>query len=129
MVVEVPRSAVDAVEGAADRLIFPIVAIKAADEETVDDPRDIGALAEGAVEAEPAWTVSTGRGLKGDRLSVAKPHREVCDRCVLLLQSRREITALRDERVSFIGQVVRGGFGEEPLLWRFPSGLLHRRRQ
>jgi hypothetical protein len=45
MVVKVPCSAVDAVEGAADRPIFPIVAIKAADEEAVDDPREIGALA------------------------------------------------------------------------------------
>ncbi len=53
MVVKVPRSAVDAVEGAADRPIFLIVAIKAADEEAVNDPREIGALAEGAVKAEP----------------------------------------------------------------------------
>jgi hypothetical protein len=83
----------------------------------------------GAIEAEPAWTVSAGRGIEGDRLSIAKPHQEVGDRPVLLLQSRREIAALRDERVSFVGQVARGGFGEELLLWRFPSGLLHQRRQ
>jgi hypothetical protein len=125
MVLEVPRSAVDAVEGAADRTIFLIVVIKAADEEAVKDPREIGALAEGAVEAESAWTVSAGRGVEGDRLSVAEPHREVGDCHVLLLQSRRKIAASRDKHVSFVGQVARGGFEEEPLLWIFPSGLLH----
>ncbi len=129
MVVEVPRSAIDAVEGAADCPIFPIVAIKAADEEVVNDPREIGALAEGAVEAEPTWTVSAGRVVEGDRLSIAEPHQEVGDCRVLLLQLRCKIAASRDEQVSFIGQVARGGFGEVPLLWRFPSGLLHRRRQ
>ena len=51
--VEVPCSSVDRFEGAADGSIIAIFAIEAPNVETIDDPREVGALAECAVEA--AW--------------------------------------------------------------------------
>ena len=122
--VKVPCLSVDRVEGAADGLIFAIVAVEAPNVESIDDPREVGALAECAVKA--ARSARAGWGVEGDGLAVTEPHGEVRNRCLLLLQPRREVTASRDERVSFVNQVAREGPGEEPLVWRFPSGLLHR---
>ena len=122
--VKVPRLSVDRVEGAADGSIFAIVAVEAPNVDSIDDPREVGALAECAVKA--ARSARAGWGVEGDGLAVAEPHGEVRNRCLLLLQPRREVTASRDERVSFVNHVAREGPGEEPLVWRFPSGLLHR---
>ena len=69
----------------------------------------------------PSWGEVEGGGL-----SFAKPHGEVRNHRLLLLQPRREVTTSRDERVCFVNQVAREGPGEEPLVRRFPSGLLHR---
>jgi hypothetical protein len=102
-----------------------VVAIEAADEEAVDYPQEVVVLAKGAVNMESAWAASAGWGVEGDGLAVAEPHQEVSDRCFLLFQSRRKIPAERDEYVSFVDQIARGCFGEGPLLWRFPSGLVH----
>ncbi len=106
-----------------------VVAIKSADEEAVDNPWEVGALLEGAVDAKSAWAASAGRGAEGDGLVVAQPHQEVCNHCFLLVQPGRKISAARDKRVSFVDQVARGYFGEGLLLRRFPSGLCHQRRQ
>ena len=122
--VKVPRPSVDRVEGATDDSIVAIVAVEAPNVESVDDPREAGALAKCAVKA--AWAAQAGWGVEGDGLVVAEPHGEVCDICLLLLQPRREVTVSRDERVSFVDQVAREGPGEEPLVRKFPSGLLHR---
>jgi len=62
------------------------------------------------------WAARAGWGVEGDRLSVAEPHREVCNRRLLVLQPRREVAASRDERVGFVNQVAREGPGEEPLV-------------
>ncbi len=58
MVVEVLRSAVDLVEGAPNVPIVTIVAVESPVVESVDDPREAGALADRAVDANPAGTVS-----------------------------------------------------------------------
>ncbi len=79
-----------------------VVAIKSADEEAVDNPREVGALAEGAVDAKSARAACAGRGVEGDKLVVAKPHREVCNHCFLLVQLGRKIPAARDKRIGFI---------------------------
>ncbi len=119
VVVEPPRSPVNIVKGAADDSIFAIGAVEAPNVELVDDPREAGALAECAVKA--ARAARAGWGVEGDGLAVAEPHREVRDRCLLLLQPSRKIPASRDERVGFVNQIAR----EEPLGSRFPSGLVH----
>ncbi len=77
IVVQVSRLCVDGVEGAADVLICTIVAIKAADEEEVDNPQEASALAEGAVKAKAMWAACAGWGVEGDGLTVSKPHQEV----------------------------------------------------
>jgi hypothetical protein len=51
--VEVPCSSVDCFEGATDGSIVAIFTIEAPNVETIDDPREVGALTECAVEA--AW--------------------------------------------------------------------------
>ncbi len=58
MVVQVPRFAVDLVEAAPNVPIFAIVAVESADVESVDDPREAGALADRAVDVNPAGNVS-----------------------------------------------------------------------
>jgi hypothetical protein len=125
MVIRVLRPTVDIVEGTADHPICAVVAVEAADVESVDNPREIRALAEGAVEPNPAGVVMLRRGKEGDRLAVAKPHLEVGDCCVLVFQPRRKTAAVRDECISFVNQVARWWFGEVPLLRRFSSGLSH----
>ena len=124
IVVEVPHPSIYRVECASDPPIIAIVAIKSADVKPVDDPREAGALAECAVKA--AWAARAGWGVEGDRLSIAEPHGEVSNRRLFLLQPRREVAESWDERISFVNQVAREGPGEEPLVRRFPSGLLHR---
>ena len=49
--VEVPRPSVDCVEGAADGSILAIVVVEAPDVESIDNPREVGALVECAVKA------------------------------------------------------------------------------
>ncbi len=85
MVVQVMRPRIDGLKGASDGPILAIVAVKSANIELVDDPREAGALAEGAVMANTAWEVPLRRGVEGDGLTVAKPYREVHNRCFLLL--------------------------------------------
>ncbi len=106
MVVEVPRSAVDLVEGAPNVPIFAIVAVKSADVESVDDPREAGALANRAVDANPAGNVSFRGRVECGGVTVAQPQGEVWYRCLLLLQPSREIPVERDERVGLVGQVA-----------------------
>jgi hypothetical protein len=129
MIVQVLRPAVDIVEGAADHLICAVIVVEATDVESVDNPWEIHALAEGAVEPNVVGVVMLRRGKEGDRLAVAKPHQEVGDHCILVFQPQHGTAAVRDERVSFVNQVARWWFGEVPLLRRFPSGLSHGRIQ
>jgi hypothetical protein len=106
MVVEVPRSAVDLVEGAPNVPIFTIVVVESADVESVDDPREAGALANRAVDANPAGNVSFRRRVECGGVTVAQPQGEVCYHRLLLLQPSREIPVERDERVGLVGQVA-----------------------
>ncbi len=85
MVIQVTRPHVDGLEGASDGPILEIVAVKSMNVESVDDPREAGALTEGAVMVNAAWEVPLRRGVEGDGLTVAEPHREVRNRCLLLL--------------------------------------------
>jgi hypothetical protein len=85
MAIQVTRPRVDGLEGATDGQILTIVAVKSANVESVDDPREVGALAEGAVMANAAWEVPLRRGVEGDGLTVAEPHQEVRNCCLLLL--------------------------------------------
>jgi hypothetical protein len=73
MGVQVTRPRVDGLEGASDGPILAIVVVKSANVESVDDPREAGALAEGAVTANAAWEVPLQRGVEGDKLTVAEP--------------------------------------------------------
>ncbi len=85
MVVQVMHPRVDGLKGPSDGPILAIVVFKSTNVESVDDPREAGALAEGAVMANAAWEVPLRRGVEGDGLTVAKPHRVVHNRCLLLL--------------------------------------------
>ncbi len=85
LVVQVMHPRVDGLIGVSDGPILAIVAVKSANVELVDDPREAGALAEGAVMANAAWEVPLRRGVEDDGLTVAKPHQEVRNRCLLLL--------------------------------------------
>jgi hypothetical protein len=129
MVVQVLCPCVNVVKGAEDVPIFAIVAVKSVDEEAVDNPREVGALAKGAVDSKSMGKASAGRGVEGDALAVAKPNREVGDHHFLLNQARCKISAARDERIGLVNQVTRRCFREGPLLRGFPSGLFHHRRQ
>ncbi len=79
MVVQVMHLRIDG------RPILVIVAVKSANIESVDDQREAGALTEGAVMANAEWEVPLRRGVEGDGLTVAKPHQEVRNCCLLLL--------------------------------------------
>ncbi len=107
MVVQVLGPTIDIVKGTADHPICTVVAVEAADVESVDNPREIRALAEGAVRPNAAGVVTLRRGKEGDRLVVAAPHQEVGDRHVLVFQPRCETALARDEHVSFVNQVAR----------------------
>jgi hypothetical protein len=74
MVVQVTRPCVDGLEGASDGPILAIFAVKSTNIELVDNPREAGALAKGAVMANAAWEVPLRRGVEGDGLTVAEPH-------------------------------------------------------
>jgi hypothetical protein len=126
MLVKVSRLRVDVVKGAADVLIRAIAAVESADIEVVDDPREAGAFANGAIESKSPGAASAW-GIDRDGLAVAKPHQEVGNCCFLLLQSGHKISAARDECVGLVGQVAQGGEG--PLLRRFPGSLVHGRWQ
>jgi hypothetical protein len=127
MLVKVSRPRVDIVEGVADIPICAIAAVESADIEAVDNTREAGALADGAIESKSLGAASAWRGVERDGLVVAKPHQEVGNCCFLLLQSRHKIPMAGDERVGLVGQVARWGGG--PLLRRFPGGLVHGRWQ
>ncbi len=127
MLVKVSRSRVDVVEGAADVLIRAIATVESADIEAVDNPREAGALANGAVELKSPGAASAWRGIERDGLVVAEPHQEVGNCCFLLLQLQHKIPAAGDKNVGLFGQVARWGGG--PLLRRFPGGLVHGRWQ
>jgi hypothetical protein len=85
MVVQVTRPCVDGLEGVSDGSILAIVAVKSANLESVNNPQEAGALAEGAVMANATWEVPLWRGVEGDGLTIAKPHQEVRNPCLLLL--------------------------------------------
>jgi hypothetical protein len=85
MVVQVMRPRVDGLEGASDGPILAIVTVKSSNVESVDNPWEAGEFAEGAVMANATWEVPLRRGVEGDGLTVAEPHREVRNRCLLLL--------------------------------------------
>ncbi len=87
MIVKVSCLRVDVVKGVADVPIQAIAAVKSAYIEAVDDPREAGALAKGAVELKSPGAASAWRGVEKDGLAVAKPHQEVSDRCLLLNQA------------------------------------------
>jgi hypothetical protein len=127
MLVEVSRLRVDVVKGAADVLICMIVAVESTDIEAVDNPREAGALANGAVESKSLGAASARRGIERDGLVVAEPHREVGNCRFLLLQLGHNIPAAGDERVGLVGQVAQ--WGGRPLLRRFPGSLVHGRWQ
>jgi hypothetical protein len=57
MFVQVVRSSVDGHEGASDGLSPAIFRVKSADVISVNDPREAGALAKGAVNANAVWEV------------------------------------------------------------------------
>jgi hypothetical protein len=58
MLVEVLRPCVDVVKGTADVPICVIAAVESADIESVNDPREAGALADGAVELKSPGAAS-----------------------------------------------------------------------
>jgi hypothetical protein len=102
MVVQVLHPCVNVVEGAADVPICAIVVVKSTDEEAVNNPWEVGALAKGAVDSKSMGTASTRRGVEGDALAVVEPHQEVGDHCFLLNQARYKTPAARDERVGLV---------------------------
>ena len=108
MLVKVSRLHIDVVKGAADVPICGIATVKSTDIEVVDDPREAGAFANGAIESKSPGAASAW-GIDRDGLAVAKPHQEVGNCCFLLLQSGHKIPTARDERIGLVGQVVRGG--------------------
>jgi hypothetical protein len=93
MVVEPQSSPVDIVEGAADLPIFAIIAVKSADVKPVDDPREAGALAKRAVNANAARKVPSRGEVEGDQLSIAEQHGEV--RIVASCCSSRDVKSPR----------------------------------
>jgi hypothetical protein len=57
MFVQVARLSVDGHEGALDGPSPAIFGVKSADVKSVDDPREVGALTKGAVNANAVWEV------------------------------------------------------------------------
>jgi hypothetical protein len=102
MVVQVSCPSVDGHKGASDGPIHAIFGVKSADVNSVNDPREAGALAEGAVNANAVWEVPFWWQVEGDRLTVTKPHGKVGDCCLLLLQPGCEIPVVKDERVGLV---------------------------
>ncbi len=90
VIVHIPRSRVDGVEGASCRPIKSIVPIDTEDVQPVNNPRESGALADGAVNPNAVWGVLLRWGVICDGLTVTKPHREVCNCGFLLLEPRRK---------------------------------------
>ena len=59
------------------------ISVKAADIEMVHDPWESSALTNGAVDPNSLWEELFNQGVEGDGLSIAKPHREICNHCLL----------------------------------------------
>ncbi len=74
MLVKVLRPRIDVVKGTADVPICVIAAVESTYIEAVDNLREAGALAEGAVESKSPRAASARRGIERDGLAVAKPH-------------------------------------------------------
>jgi hypothetical protein len=125
MVVQVLCPSIDGHKGTSDGPIHAIFGVKSADVKLVDDPREAGALAKGAVNANAAWEVPFWWQVEGDGLTVAEPHGKVGDRRLLLLQPGCEIPVARDERVGLVDQVARECAGGELLVRGLPGILLH----
>ncbi len=111
VIVHIPRLRVDGVEGGSCCPIKSIVPIETADVQPVDNPWESGALADGAVNPNAVWGVLLRWGVIRDGLTITKPHRKVCNRGFLLLEPRRKIAAMRDERVGLVDQVAREWLG------------------
>jgi hypothetical protein len=129
MFIQVARLSVDGHEGTSDGPSPIIFGVKSADVKLVNDKREAGALAKGAVNANVVWEVPFWQWVEGDKLTVAKPHGKVGDHPLLLFQPGRKIPVARDKRVGLVNQVARECAGGKPLLWRFPGGLVHGRWQ
>ncbi len=84
-----------------------VVAVKSANVESVDNPRELCALAEGAVNTNAVREVPLGWRIECDGLTVAVPHGEVRNRRLLLLEPRRKIPTARDDRVCLVDKVAR----------------------
>jgi hypothetical protein len=87
LLVKVSRLRVDVVEGTADVPIPMIVVVKSADIKAVNYPREVGALAKGAIESKSPGAARAWRGVERDKLAIAEPHQEVRDHCLLLNQA------------------------------------------
>ncbi len=116
MVVQESCPRVDGVEGASCVPIKSVVPVKSADVYTVDYPRESGALADGAVDTNAVWGVLLRGGVKRDRLTVTKPHGEVCNRSLLLFEPGCKISESRNEPVGLVDQVARECAGVVPLM-------------
>ncbi len=84
-----------------------VVAVKSANVESVDDPRELCALAEGAVNTNTVWEVPLGWRIECDGLTVAEPHGEVRNCRLLLLEPRCKIPMARDDCVCHVDKVAR----------------------
>jgi hypothetical protein len=84
-----------------------VVAVKSANLELVDDPRELCALAEGAVNTNAMRQLPLGWRIECDGLTIAEPHGEVRNRCLLLLEPRRKISTARDDCVCLVNKVAR----------------------
>ncbi len=72
--VHIPRPCVDGVEGLSCIAIKAVVEVESTDVQSVNNPRETGAFADGAVNANAVWGVLLRWGVKCDGLTVAKPH-------------------------------------------------------
>ena len=85
MVVQVTRPRVDGLKGLSDGPILAIVAVKSANVESVDNPRELCALTKGAVNMNAMREVPLGWRIECDGLTVTEPHEEVRNHRLLLL--------------------------------------------
>jgi hypothetical protein len=72
--IHIPRPHVDGVKGLSCIAIKAVVAVESIDVQSVDNPREAGAFADGAVNANAVWGVLLRWGVKCDGLTVAEPH-------------------------------------------------------
>jgi hypothetical protein len=125
MVVQVSCPSIDGHKGASDGPIQAIFGVKSADVKLVDNPREAGALAKRAVNANAMWEVPFWWRVEDDELTVTKPHGKVGYRRLLLLQPGCKIPAARDKHVDLVDQVARECAGGELLVKGLPGILLH----